>query len=90
MYLGGKLPADRIFNIHKPDAIHNPRSMSHSIYILKMELELGRFIMFDNERIMIHRMAMFISLFYSMQLLRSRISVFAPVNDFKFFVAINW
>ena len=41
-----------------------------------MELLSDRFIMSD--------------LFYSMQFLRSRISVFAQVDDFKFFIAINW
>ena len=60
------------------------------IYALKKELLLDRFIMSDDERIMIHRMAKFISLFYTMQFLRSRISVFAPADKFKFFVAINW
>ncbi|XP_065665116.1 uncharacterized protein LOC136086720 [Hydra vulgaris] len=90
IYLGGKLSMERIFKIHKPGAIHNARFMSHSIYILKMELLSNKFIMSNNEQIMIHRMAKFISLFYSMQFLRSRISVFAPVDDFKFFFAINW
>ena len=51
-----------------------------------MELLSDRFIMADDGRIMIHRMAKFINLFYSMQLLPSRISVFAPVDDFKLFL----
>ena len=42
IYLGEKLPADRIFKIHKPGAIHNARFMSHSVYILKMELASDR------------------------------------------------
>ena len=46
--------------------------------------------MSDDERIMINRMDKFISLFYSMQFLRLRLSVLAPVDDFIFFIAMNW
>ena len=55
-----------------------------------MELKSDRFITSDDERTMIQRMVKFICLFYSIEFLRSRISVFALANNFKFFVAINW
>ena len=45
--------------------------------------------MSDDEPIIIHRMVKFICLFYSIQFLRLRISVFPPVDDFKFFVVMS-
>lgn len=64
--------------------------MSQLIYILKIELLSGSFNMSQEERSIIHRMAKFIAYFYSKLLLRSRITVFAAVDDFHFMAAMTW
>jgi hypothetical protein len=46
--------------------------------------------MLPEERRIVHRMADFIALFYANLFLRSRISVFAPNDDFHFLASILW
>ncbi len=80
----------RRFRFRKPGGVHHARFMSQSIYILKIELLFHLFHMLPEERRIVHRMADFIALFYANLFLRSRISVFAPNDDFHFLASMLW
>ena len=86
-YLGGDV---QNFRFRKPGAVHHARFMSQLIYLLEMELLSNLFSMSSEERRIVHRMADFISLFYAKLFLRSRISVFAPNDDYHFLAAMGW
>ena len=89
IYLGGSLPA-RNFHLRKPGAVHHARFMSKAIYLLKMELMSERFDFTVEERRQVNQMAVFISLFYARLFLRSRIAVFAPIDDLQFIGNMMW
>jgi len=87
IYLGGDIPN---FRFRKPGAVHHARFMSQSIYLLKIQLLSNLFRMSVEERSIVHRMVDFIALFYAKLFLRSRMSVFAPIDDFHFLSAMMW
>lgn len=85
IWLGGAMPGDRVFSFRKPGAFHAARFMSKAIYLLKMELLSERIEQDPEQRRLIHRMAIFIGVYYTRYFLRTRIAIFAPIDDFMLF-----
>jgi hypothetical protein len=85
IWLGGTLPGNRMFSFRKPGAFHAARFMSKAIYLLKMDILSERIEQDPEQRRLIHRMAIFIAIYYTKYFFRSRIASFAPQDDYKFF-----
>ena len=82
VYLGRSVA--RGFKIRKPGAHHSARFLAYCIYIFKMEMMSDRFLLSQNERHQVHRLAVFIALIHSQAFLRSRIAIIAPALDTQY------
>jgi hypothetical protein len=89
IWLGGTLPENRKFSFRKQGAFHAARFMSKTIYLLKIDLLSDRIEQDPEQRRQIHRMTIFIGIYYTRFFLRSRIASFAPQNDYKYFCQIK-
>ena len=89
IWLGGTLPGNRKFSFRKPGAFHAARFMSKAIYLLKIDMLSAEIEQDPEQRRLIHRMAIFIGVYYTKYFLRSRIASFAPQDDYKLFCQMN-
>jgi hypothetical protein len=87
LYFGGEIKGRFVFR--KPGAFHHARFMSKCIYYLKIQMMNARFIMSNEERSQVRRMADFVALFHSKSFLRSSLASAAPVEDLQYFFLMN-
>ena len=87
VYLGRSVA--RGFKIRKPGAHHSARFLAYCIYIFKMEMMSDRFLLSQNERHQVHRLAVFIALIHSQAFLRSRIAIIAPALDTQYLFLLH-
>ena len=81
LFLGGPVPN---FKFQYPGAYHNARYMAQAIYMLKMNLLMGKINwLSDKEKEEVKIMAEFISVFYVVLWLQGYLGVNAPMNDLK-------
>ena len=72
------------FKFQYPGAYHNARYMAQAIYMLKMNLLMGKINwLSDKEKEEVKIMAEFISVFYVVWCLQGYLGVNAPMNDLK-------
>lgn len=65
-------------------AHHSARFMAYGIYTLKLEMLSSQLDLSQDDITSIHRMAIFVALFYAEQFLKSRLASISPAQDLKY------